>query len=309
MHVWNAFAVRPAAVSATCCCAALCLAVPAAVSASGSGASIRVENAAVTALHDVVLSATTAGNLTELTVKQGVQVERQQLLARVYDADAQLDVEAARNRLLAAQERASDQSGVELAQKELELALSDLRRSEDSNRQVPNSVTDAKIEQLQLLVERERFRLQKAEQELKLAEIELASARTEVKLAEERLGRCRIQAPLDGTVVDVFRQVGEYVQIGEPLLRVLQTETLRVEAFVAPDALPSDAEGRPVSFQAEIPHAGRHEFPGRVTFVSLEANAVNGQVRIVAEIANPERTLRTGTLGTLIIHAASDGQP
>ena len=54
---------------------------------------------------------------------------------------------------------------------------------------------------------------------------------------------------------------------------------------------------------------GQREFRGVVTFVSPEANPVNGQVRVLAEIENTGGKLRPGLVGTLALEGPPSGSP
>jgi macrolide-specific efflux system membrane fusion protein len=49
------------------------------------------------------------------------------------------------------------------------------------------------------------------------------------------------------------------------------------------------------------PSPKQEAFFGQVVFVSPEIDPVNGQVRVLIEIDNPELTLRPGTRATAVI--------
>jgi multidrug resistance efflux pump len=291
------------------CLVLLCLAPGVAGKAFGDD-EIRIDNAGLATLEEATVSAEEAGPLVDLPAKEGMQVSRDDLLARLKDTEAQLQVEQASIDVHTAEQLATDDTALRLAQKELELALSDLARNEHSNKQLPNSVPEARLERLRLVVARERLKVEKAQQDRKLAQIALEGAQTRLKIAEARLARRSLRAPIAGTVVEVLRRKGEWVQVGEPLVRILQHDRLRTEAYIDAKELKFAAEGMPVVFQADVPAFGPQEFRGEVTFVSPEANPVNGEVRVVAEINNRDHMLRPGYLGTLVVQrSAGRGVP
>lgn len=279
----------------------VCLALGVSTKAADDDDEIRIRNAGLAALHEATVSAEEAGPLVDLPVNEGMQVRLDDVLARVKDAEARLQVEQAKIDVHTAEQLATDDTALRLAHKELELALSDLARNERSNEQLPNSVPEARLERLRLVVDREQLKVERAEQDMKLAQIALEAAGTRLRIAEAGLARRSLRAPIAGTVVEVLRRKGEWVQPGEPLVRILRHDRLRTEAYVDAKKLSFAAEGMPVILEVDVPAYGPKVFQGVVTFVSPEANPVNGQVRVVAEIDNRDRMLRPGYLGTLVV--------
>ena len=122
----------------------------------------------------------------------------------------------------------------------------------------------------------------------------------EYNAAEEVLGRCGIEAPVDGVVTKVYRHAGEWVKPGDPVFRLVRIDRLRAEGFLEAKYATKDLTGAPVRLVVE--QGGRQaEFPGKIVFVSPEIDPVNGQARVWAEIENEEMRLRAGMRGTLLI--------
>ena len=57
-------------------------------------------------------------------------------------------------------------------------------------------------------------------------------AEAEVQAAEANLERRRITAPLDAVVVELSRHEGEWAQVGDPVMRLVRIDRLRVEGFL-----------------------------------------------------------------------------
>lgn len=74
-----------------------------------------------------------------------------------------------------------------------------------------------------------------ARHELSISRIALENARLEVDLIEEKLARTRLVAPFDGTVNDVFKSGGEYVNQGEALIHLVNTrlQEIRLQVPIA----------------------------------------------------------------------------
>ena len=110
-----------------------------------------------------------------------------------------------------------------------------------------------------------------------------------------------IKSPLDGVVVEINQRPGEWVEPGETMFRVVRIDRLRVEAFLDAHQAAGLLVGRPVKLAIDAKGDATAEFSGKIVFVSPEVDPVNGQVRVWAEVENPDGQLRPGVHGKLSI--------
>ena len=77
------------------------------------------------------------------------------------------------------------------------------------------------------------------------------------------------RAPFDGVVTNVYRHPGEWVAPGDPVIKVIQVDRLRIEGSLsAAEYDPPEIDGRPVTIEAELAHGRKVTFTGKVVFVS-----------------------------------------
>ena len=69
---------------------------------------------------------------------------------------------------------------------------------------------------------------------LKTAEGNLAIARSNWLIAKRDVGNCEIRAPFDATVMDIHVAVGEFLQPGTPILRILDIDNIEIWSDIAP---------------------------------------------------------------------------
>jgi multidrug resistance efflux pump len=96
---------------------------------------------------------------------------------------------------------------------------------------------DARIAAAQLAEARARLSLLKAgsrEEDIRQAEANRNAAAAELEVQHALLDRCAIRAPVDGVVLDVAANPGQYLSLAvpEPLLHMVQDDPLRVRAEV-----------------------------------------------------------------------------
>ena len=88
---------------------------------------------------------------------------------------------------------------------------------------------------------------------------------------------------------------------GEQIFRIVRTDRLRAEGFVQASDVVEDLRGRPVSVVPDLQSKVVQPFTGKIVFVSPEIDPVNGQVRVWAEVENPNGHLRPGLRATMTI--------
>ncbi|MFM8478155.1 MAG: HlyD family efflux transporter periplasmic adaptor subunit [Planctomycetaceae bacterium] len=163
------------------------------------------------------------------------------------------------------------------------------------------------VEQQRAALQRLDLQLEEAQSDREDAKLQLQNLQTTLDIAQARLDRRRLTAPFDGVVVEHLKQAGEWCEAGEAVVRVLQLDPLHLEGFASADVAASLKTGQKVRGQVLTPAASaktdntaeNNNFPplmleGRLIFISPEVDALNRQVRIRAEVANPEFRLRPG---------------
>jgi macrolide-specific efflux system membrane fusion protein len=266
---------------------------------------ILVDSVVLNLIAEAKVPADEAGAMVELAVQPGARVQRGDLLARIDDRDVLLELERAKIALEHAQEQAASDVKLRIAQKTLELTKAELKRAEDANRELKDVVSMTQMQKLKIDVERAELEVEQAMKDRAAAERAVKAARHEVQIAERAIERHRVVAPIEGVVAEVRRQPGEWLEPGETVLRLVRDDRLRAEGFVHVRQLAVPLLGAAAQLEVMLPGQGSVVFPGKVTFVSPEANPINGQVRIWAEIENAEHKLRAGLPARLLIQTPS----
>ena len=121
------------------------------------------------------------------------------------------------------------------------------------------------------------------------SEIEYLEAKTAFKTQKsrysqlnEQLQKSVITAPFDGEIDDIFIELGELVTPGQsPLLRLISTSEMYLEAEVPEKYLKSVSVGTPV--EIEIPVLNK-KINTKVSFIGKHINTVNRTFRVVVKI-------------------------
>ncbi len=129
--------------------------------------------------------------------------------------------------------------------------------------------------------------LEDAEVRRNAAQSELAAARARLVTAKQQLSRTEVRAPFDGVVSERKVSVGDTVQVGREIVKVIDPKSMRFEGQISADRLSEIKLGQAVAFR--INGFGDAEFKGKLTRIDAAANATTRQVEVAASFDQPEQ--------------------
>lgn len=218
--------------------------------------------------NHIEVCALEGGRLEEIPVKEGQLVKKGDVMFRVVPAlyQAKLDAELA----------------------EVQLAQVELMNSK--------KLLDAKVV---------------SEPDLKLAEAKLAKAQAKARQAEAELNFAVVRAPFDGIIDRLPKQQGSTIKEGEILTTLSDNSVMwvyfnvpevRYLEYMAGKGLDNDGK------QIELVLANGCKFPqlGQHAVPMGEVNRETGNIAFRADFSNPDRLLRHGQTGNVLIHRTLD---
>jgi HlyD family secretion protein len=255
---------------------------------------------------DVNLSAKNSGTIQALSVDEGDAVKQGQVVAvlsrndlvaqrdqaalAVTTAQANLDdlVSGAR-----VQEIAEDQANVNIAQANYNKAVDDLTRYQPLYQS--GAVSKEVLDQSQTAVEVDRGQLDAAQAALSLLQAgsrpdAIAAAQDEVKQSEAVLQSAQavlndlsVTSPINGTVLTKNYEQGEFVQMGAPIVTLVNLNDLWIRVYIPTDQLPSIKLGQQASFTVSgLPRA----FTGTVEEINSQGEFTLKTIQTEEERAN-----------------------
>lgn len=235
------------------------------------------------AMGEVKLSMTVPGRIDAILVREGMRVQKGDLLLHL------------------------DRSLEELEIKRREVMLEDVAKLEEL-RTREKMLTDQVSHARKLLesggvsrksVEDEELALQAASAERKVIEYAKRREKVELDLAREAYDRRHMRSPLNGVVTKILPQVGESVPPNEPIVTVVDISRVRFNGTFAAASATRLRAGNWVTIR--IQQEGRTlTRQARVSFVSPVADPSSGLVEMIAEFDNPDGAVRPGMLGQIV---------
>ena len=253
----------------------------------------QVAHAVVSLIDTVQVPAQQPGVLRSLElpdgtqIKEGVEVESGQLLGSLDSKDALARQRAAKaEHAVAVGEWEKAKVAIKAADKTVEVAEAEVAESESVNLRAKGTVPDTQVRRQKLTVERAAAEAMVAHSDVRTAELTIESRAAQTDLANINLEMHKIRAPIQGEVVNVYRHVGEWVNPGDPLLRIVRLDQLRVEGFLQLDEYRrEEVKGQPVTVTVTLTGGRAVHFPGVISYVSPLIGS-NDDYRIWCEIEN-----------------------
>ena len=129
------------------------------------------------------------------------------------------------------------------------------------------------------------------------AETQLAAAKAAFEAAEAAVTRARvalrnttIRAPFDGMVVARAAEIGEFIEKGDPVARIIDLDPILAVGQISERNRGRIAVGAP----ARVALIGGREVTGRIRFIAAEAEARTRTFRVEVELPNPAAEIPDG---------------
>lgn len=255
--------------------------------------------------EEVTLANEVPATVVRILADMGDRVRKGQVLIKLDEREARLEVERSAANLQAAQDALTrsrqmldwNKANVERSVAVMVDAQTNLKRFEGLLAEGAISASQRDSAQTQYDVAVASIRANEAQYEsdraaAKNAEANVEQARAALELARKRLQDTDIVAPFDGSVRKRLVNVGETYKEKTPFMTLVVTQALKLQGEVPERFAPQLSVGRPVRVEVEA-YPGR-TFGGDLTRVSPSVDVESRTFTVEASIPNPGGVLKPG---------------
>lgn len=237
--------------------------------------------------EDIDVAAAEMGTLSSVDVDDGQEVKRGQLLARLNDDVLKVSLEVAKAGMNATGELETAQTQLDLKKVELEKLKQLFEREHASQQELDRVLGELRVAESRLLTVREDLEVRRLEH-----------ARIKAQLSQRE-----IRSTIDGIIVDVKKDEGEFVSPSDPVVaRVVQLNPLRV-VFSVPNERRVDIRKRQ---NVRMQIAGGEIASGVVEHVSPVADASSGTFQVNVKLPNPAGRWHGGEKSVLLLDKSTE---
>lgn len=125
----------------------------------------------------------------------------------------------------------------------------------------------------------------------KLSVYKAEESSAEVKIKSNDVKNCKIKAPYTGVVEEVFRKDFEYVQKGDPVIKILDDSILEIELLVPSDWITWIEKD--LIFDVIVSEIGQR-YEAKVTSIGAKIDPISQSIMIKGSISNQDKLLKPG---------------
>ncbi|MEK6236064.1 MAG: efflux RND transporter periplasmic adaptor subunit [Planctomycetales bacterium] len=270
----------------------------------------KVDHCLITVLQEVEVPAHEAGVIDHMEAKEGMHVKAGQELAQLKLNQAKLEKLLADVELRSARRQAENDVNIRFAKASWEVSEAEFIQGQEANRKAANTVPPSEMRRRKLAADRAKLQIEQSRFEKDTAVATADAKQVQADVAQFRMDQRTIRSPLQGVVVELRKEAGEWVNPGDSVLRIVRLDRLRVEGFLdAAQHSPAEVDSRLVTVYVDLPGGKTEEFPGKISYVSPEVDPVSRYFRVWAEIANRGLLLRPGMPARMVIHLSASKEP
>lgn len=249
-------------------------------------------NCVVGLVDDIELHATEAGILDHVGVKEGARVRAEDVLVQIDTSEAKKARQVAKYALRRAVEAARDDVEIRYAEASLKVAEATVLELEETISKVAKAVTEADIREARLNANKAKLQIEKAKHDQELANLDAWTKKAELEAAEMAIERRTLRAPFNGVVQKKYRDEKEWVNPGDPILRLIRLDELQVEGSVPlAQHTPAELDGCEVTITVPSGGGKTATATGRIVYIDpiLMRGADGQEAKVRAEVTNREQ--------------------
>lgn len=242
--------------------------------AAGCGKNIEYDACGQVDATQVTVSAENAGRVLSMAVEEGEVVTAGQLLGALDSVQTYLQIMELRERIAGSSSRLVDikkqgqpnLSQLENLQNEYERYSKLLEGNATTRKQVDDLTDKIAVLKAQIAAQTQSWERGNASVRSEVQGYEIQLARL-----EDQLAKCRIVAPVSGTVLTRYAETGEFVTLGKPLFKVADLDQMHVRAYFSSAQLSGLKLNDTVTVIPDDGSASPKRIQGRVIWISEQS--------------------------------------
>ena len=113
-----------------------------------------------------------------------------------------------------------------------------------------------------------------------------AALEAQIAALDDRIAKCHIVSPSNGTVLVKYAEAGELATVGKPLMKIANLEKIYLRAYITADQLTNLQLGQTVTVFADQGEEDRRSYEGKITWIADKAEFTPKTIQTRDERAN-----------------------
>ena len=255
-------------------------------SAQESGG-IEVQNCQIILINDPTLYAAKPGRLIA-GPSEGDRVQKDQVIAKIDFTEALLSLKAAMVEKDVAVKQAENDVDIRYAEAQEKVTEAEYEEAVEANKRAAGALSQSEVRRRKFQHARSGLATEQARRDHEMAQMQVEVADAKVQAARHDYETRHIKSEINGVVSERYMQVGEWVNAGDPIAKLMQLDKIRVLGWVDASRLGrNEVIGKPVSIEVTLTGNRVERIPAQISHAGFEVDA-SGSYKIWADIDNIE---------------------
>jgi RND family efflux transporter MFP subunit len=240
-------------------------------------------------IHDVKISVPLDGIVQSIYVKEGSYVKKGQKILKLENQLQQLEVN---RRKIIWKDKAQLNASIENQKIQ--------KRLFNSTKELYEQTRAVSEQEVQLL----ESKLYTLKGDIAMRKENEKKEKIEYNIAQKLLSKYLIKSPINGVVIEMGLQRGEWAKSGKPFVRIVNTYTCYIDINIDEAYSSKLKVGKKINFTVKTKNVTAKK-KGKIIFISPVADMASGLVRIKIEFLNKKNRVTPGLSATINIDAFS----
>jgi HlyD family secretion protein len=256
---------------------------------SCSGSDKEYDASGVFETTEVIVSAEMNGDIMQLNVEEGQNVEAGVQLGYIDNMQNQLK----KNQLRATQSSTDSRkldTNRQVASIKQQISNQQREKQRFQDLLKHDAATQKQVDDIDYQIRVLKQQLVAAEEQVNSSNSSLtdqsASIESQVAQVNDQIDHSIIKSPIKGTVLTKYAQTGEYAVPGRALFKVADVENMKLRAYITADQLTAIKIGQKVKVYADSGKKDRKMYQGTITWISDKAEFTPKTIQTRDERAN-----------------------
>jgi len=238
---------------------------------------------------EVIVSAEATGKLLEFEAYEGMQLKKNLVLGQIDTIQLSLKkMQLFANQLALEASKPDVASQIGATEREIEKLEFEKKRTQ---RLLEGDVATQKqlddiIAQIDVLNARLRAQKKSLNSSSEAIDAQYNAVDVQLEQLTDQIARCKIQSPIDGTVLVKYSEAGEFVNLGKPLFKVANMNKMIIKAYVTAAQLKDLQLGQKLKVLAEFGIDESKVYEGEITWISDKSEFTPKTIQTQDERAN-----------------------
>jgi membrane fusion protein YbhG len=234
---------------------------------------------------EVIVSSQAMGEIKQLGFEEGDVLERNSVVGIIDTTDLVLG-----RQLLIQQKRAvgaqlkSINSEIEVQQQQLQNNLITQERTQNLFKK--GAATQKQMDDINGLVDLNRKQIDATKSKKEAIIDQMSSFNIQVEQINDKIDKCLVKNPVNGTVLVKYAEKGELATIGKPLYKLADLETMNLKAYLSGDQLSKIKIGQQVEVLYDKDKTENSRLKGIVTWIASNAEFTPKTIQTKEERVN-----------------------